>query len=487
MTSQTERSESSKIAACQRTKSNNSGTFRTTLGSVPEPFYYNSTGLYVASLIQADPHSQEDPDLQTDILIERLLTMTTINNTFLCLAMTLLVLALSLLYRHLMMQRTKFDDPAVCKNILAGKSYQSNSSKTNVLSRWASRAIPNQRLVRAFGIDNAFTTFDRKYHKEFVDMSKKKMDMSPSDWKRVVDLARQLILSEIEGDPAVYIHQLDDLVRSLCLKITLHIFFDFDPLELDNENALAITKGINDLWLESKTGQAPSKSYKEKLSRALANFSLPMDEGDSRNNALNVILPAYETLWRVVLSCFIEVTYRKGADQRWQGLMKGFADNPTDWAFTYQGQACENVTVEYIVKEALRLYPSTKSVYRTFQKDDQAGQILIAADIEGCHRKSKIWQPNPERFMPSRWLDISQEAERELFMPFGSSPFTCPAKAHYGPRIIASLVGALVTTIRPEEFWLWFYIPGVEDPKELNKNDRLIADRDAYERIEIVG
>ena len=30
----------------------------------------------------------------------------------------------------------------------------------------------------------------------------------------------------------------------------------------------------------------------------------------SKENPLNLILPGYETLWRVVLRCFIEVTAR---------------------------------------------------------------------------------------------------------------------------------------------------------------------------------
>lgn len=38
-------------------------------------------------------------------------------------------------------------------------------------------------------------------------------------------------------------------------------------------------------------------------------------------------------------------------------------------------------------------------------------------------------------------------------MPFGSTPFVCPAKPTFGPRIIGLLVGALLRELRGSGEW----------------------------------
>ena len=60
----------------------------------------------------------------------------------------------------------RFPDPAICAQILACKGYDSSGAK-NLYSDVKSRAIPNERLIKAFGIDNSFTTSDGDRRKEF--------------------------------------------------------------------------------------------------------------------------------------------------------------------------------------------------------------------------------------------------------------------------------------------------------------------------------
>ena len=59
-----------------------------------------------------------------------------------------------------------YSDPAACAKILACTGYDNKETK-NLYSNIKSRAIPNQRIVRAFEIDNSFTTSDVKRHREF--------------------------------------------------------------------------------------------------------------------------------------------------------------------------------------------------------------------------------------------------------------------------------------------------------------------------------
>ena len=80
---------------------------------------------------------------------------------------TVFVIAWYLAGRHRQPREPiKFSDPDSCNQILACKGY-SNTGAKNLYPGIKSRAIPNQRLVRAFDINNSFTTSDDKRHKEF--------------------------------------------------------------------------------------------------------------------------------------------------------------------------------------------------------------------------------------------------------------------------------------------------------------------------------
>ena len=59
-----------------------------------------------------------------------------------------------------------FSDPVSCAGILGCKGYSSTGAK-NLYSDVKSRAIPNERLTRAFVIDNSFTTSEAERRREF--------------------------------------------------------------------------------------------------------------------------------------------------------------------------------------------------------------------------------------------------------------------------------------------------------------------------------
>lgn len=90
------------------------------------------------------------------------------------------------------LSQTTYDDPAVCAMIIACTGYDCSSNR-NTISKVQSRAGPNQRLVRTFGIDNAFTTIDENYRKDFRNHAKEKITLDDGRWKTIADLARQLV------------------------------------------------------------------------------------------------------------------------------------------------------------------------------------------------------------------------------------------------------------------------------------------------------
>ena len=66
---------------------------------------------------------------------------------------------------QLVLKETKFSDPVTCAQILACIGY--NTGAKNLYTDIKSRAIPNDRLVQAFGIDNSFTTSEPERRKAF--------------------------------------------------------------------------------------------------------------------------------------------------------------------------------------------------------------------------------------------------------------------------------------------------------------------------------
>ncbi|KAL8867727.1 MAG: hypothetical protein Q9198_008412 [Flavoplaca austrocitrina] len=78
----------------------------------------------------------------------------------------------------------RFSDPETCLKLLSGAPW--HDSLTNQLSLQVSRAIPNQRLVRAFQIDNGFTTKDEDYGRELRKEAITHIgDVTRGGWNRI--------------------------------------------------------------------------------------------------------------------------------------------------------------------------------------------------------------------------------------------------------------------------------------------------------------
>ena len=148
-----------------------------------------------------------------------------------------------------------------------------------------------------------------------------------------------------------------------------------------------------------------------------------------------------------------------------------------------------DITTFDIARELLRLYPSTKRVYRVSDSSPNlTAPVSVAADVEAIHRSPSIWGASAGVFDPSRWLPspfssrassaahttahdhLSNDADdgkgvdtekekgkekekerRDAYMPFGVYPFLCPAGKDFGRRIIALLVASLVVGVVKED------------------------------------
>ncbi|MCJ1350680.1 MAG: hypothetical protein MMC33_000661 [Icmadophila ericetorum] len=374
-----------------------------------------------------------------------------------------------------------FWDAITCRRILACTGL----NEADLRNKWdalVSRAVPNQRLKRAFGIDNAFTTTNKDYHKRFRRSVEFKLKMDAHGWKDIADSALAIVRNKTERDS--YNRkgiQLGALVQSLTFRISLRVLFSQNPLKLDENDVESITHRINYIWIHSKLPMdhiplfSDQRDLQEALKRVLPDHALT-----PRETPLNYILPGYETTWRVTLRCAIEVIFRDGKRHtEWRDALKTFLANPTMENFEKPYGSCL-VSVSFIVSEALRLYPPTRRVFRAVHLATRDYPEIIAADVENCHRNPAVWGEDAFCFLPARWGNIDSQAV-EAFIPFGGKPFTCPAKQEFGPRMIGVLVAALVVGISEEYDWR-----ALCPHDEISSNEPLALARDSYETLTLV-
>ncbi|KAI1000830.1 hypothetical protein K3495_g7366 [Podosphaera aphanis] len=319
------------------------------------------------------------------------------------------------------------------------------------------RAGPNQRLVEAFGIENSFTTTSPEFHREFVKRVKGILrGFSESQWQQ-----HSTSISKLVGEK-IYQHQhqhwqnpksicLSPLVRNISFRLVMSMFFrDKSELNLVEDNLVEpITDKINSLWKLSKISDNVSKKeIQREKAKLFHNLSLIFGKQifEGPENPLNIIIPAYETLWRVVYRCFLEVRFRFSPPQllRARTRFEKFLATPN--IETMKEGNCASPSVEAIVCEALRLYPPTRRIHR---KKEVFGTI----DVENQHRREEIWGMDALKFQPERWMQANFVVP-EVYMPFGKASgegyFECPAKKTVGPMMIAIIVASLINGIGHE-------------------------------------
>lgn len=262
----------------------------------------------------------------------------------------------------------------------------------------------------------------------------------------------------------------------------------------------AMFVGMHSLLRTFRAYKGISSWMRNKLGKPKETIAVPSrDPRVPRQNPMNLILPAYETMWRVVMRCFIEIRYR-GAPKgpKWSETMTLYSAMLQCFPLYEPDERLWNTSLSSvmamdIVKEALRLYPPTRRVHRSIN-----GKILVA-DIEKCQRFEILAGDDPLVFAPERWhknfpeervgvdrydqaarKKLKQEEERRGFMPFA---FHCPSSMGttkaFGFKMIGLLVGVLCDTVPGD--WV---LESEEDLPELG--EPLKSDREACGDLRLI-
>ena len=339
--------------------------------------------------------------------------------------------------------------------------------------------MPNQRLVRAFGIQSGFTTYDEQERitfKKKAEVMLKRIDKPV--WVHVATTAIRLADGIVEKvrEPEKSFGRLEEMVQIIALKIVFeHFFPDVKKDHMTDEMMVDMAQLINRQWISSKTEEDGSALGLRHFRPMLEELDLYSEHPEE--NPLNILLPAYETLWRVVLGCTIKVVFRPSANAEWRDVLKKFGRTPEKQEFTRRGTGVDGVSAEMLVKEALRLCPPTRRIYRQYKVPSKAQPEVVAADIEACHRLPEIWGDESYKYQPLKW-HTDNPSMKGAFMPFGGKPSLCPAQASFGPMMIGVLVAALATVLSPSVWRLEFEAKKLSgDSKVLDDDMELNSDR----------
>ena len=118
-----------------------------------------------------------------------------------------------------------------------------------------------------------------------------------------------------------------------------------------------------------------------------------------------------------------------------ESVLGGCSDSPQGLRPPTVEDIPQLLYAQSVIKEAMRLYPSTLSLARTTPQDYELGEYLIPAGWVMMfspwvmHRSSRYFE-DPQAFRPERWEnDLEKRLPKGVYLPFGDGPRVCIGKS----------------------------------------------------------
>ncbi|KAK4233422.1 hypothetical protein C8A03DRAFT_19513 [Achaetomium macrosporum] len=317
------------------------------------------------------------------------------------------------------------------------------------------RATENRRLRAAFGINNSLTTASRVEHQAFMTTAHLLVKNKRRNWETLYGVAERFLQVELQTVAPRHLDlrslRLAESVRCMVLAVVLFDNFGIDPATIPRDALVTITEEINNQWLSSKC-QPDDVTPSELLNSTIDSLHLTSPSSPighqplAPTEVLSLLMPQYETLWRVVLLTFV-TAYHYQADA-YQDAEQRTAEVPSCLG---TGDPASEKEALQLAKEGLRLCPSNKHLYRSpLPTPGQPNPAPLAADISSLHRHPSIWGRDAYLFRPSRFdSDDFTPAQREAYIPFSVGRHKCPAAGGFGERMVTLLVVALGRGLGP--------------------------------------
>jgi len=315
-----------------------------------------------------------------------------------------------------------------------------------------SRAIPNQRLVRAFGLTNAFVNENVDIHITFRNESIRLLAAARQrGWGYFSNIADQAVASSLDEANIGF----DTYVQSVTLRVILVAVLDVgvDAETLASGDVQAVSALITDLWNLSKKPEFTTSILLQHLNIRLRRL---IPDENQFPNPLDYVIPTWETLWRVVAIIIAHV--HDNSEGRF--AFADLYDHPTVEQFRARKMGGSGPSAEEWVKEAMRLYPPVRHIHRAVVLPPHrllsilpaSVQHLLGksvrieqADIESAQRSPALWGPDANDFNPARYHRQDLEASPPL-LAFGYGPLRCVAK-DWAPMAAGMIVATVMNGV----------------------------------------
>ncbi|RXW16122.1 hypothetical protein EST38_g9735 [Candolleomyces aberdarensis] len=321
------------------------------------------------------------------------------------------------------------------------------------------RSMANMRLVKAFNLSNTFVSNNTSTHSTFVTQAHALLKRSNRlGWLHFRDLSMQAVrveLSELNSRTQI---PYDVFIQCATLRVILIGLLGVDASveSFAREDVVKVTSHINRLWALSKKPESIPLHLLPQLNDALRRL---IPDTQAYPNPVDFVIPAWETLWRVVA---IAVAY----SHQDEGMLDAFLSlYRTPSVKTFAGHGAR-LSPKNIVDETMRLHPPSKRIGRMKTRPFcqylpstilELLQRIIpnritqkeSADVAKIQQCADIWGSGAGQFDPSRFL-CSAEPTKEQFdtlkYVFGGGPFRCIG-ASWAPVAVGVICSAVLTTI----------------------------------------
>ncbi|KAH7911888.1 cytochrome P450 [Hygrophoropsis aurantiaca] len=311
------------------------------------------------------------------------------------------------------------------------------------------RAIPNQRLASALGITSTFVSSDPHVHDNFTRTAKSLISaVNPKeDWDGWFELMKTMEACIDHCLPQQHSADYATFMQTVTFSTIVVGLLGADITAIDPHDVAFVTRSINERWTLSKTNPSLPPGLLEEINKHIFRW---VPDRDKFPVPLNYIIPAYETMWRVV---GIAMVYAQREEVIRQAFLD-FGDNPTVPQFE-AFKLKPGPSVEAVIREVLRLHPPTKHISRIVEVPACPFAKVVAevADIETVQR-TQTYGEDAGEFNPMRYHPNAMELGGDRpFFAFGYGKLKCVA-ASWAPMAAGLLVAKIFERIDDITFGL---------------------------------
>ncbi|KAF8162710.1 hypothetical protein B0H34DRAFT_794497 [Crassisporium funariophilum] len=376
-----------------------------------------------------------------------------------CLAISAIILLPISLFRYissLRSQRKTYND------LLAKVRLILHPPDVNLVGLLTERATSNERLIRALKLSNTFVSGDPGVHKTFVSQAHRLLnDAQRRGWWFFRETAVEAVQWSKHAalEPVGPFHSyIQNITLAIILVALLQVdepmhSFAYDKVEL-------VASHITTLWALSKKPGAIPPHLLDELQSSLR---LLIPDAETFPYPLDFVIPAWETLWRVVASV---VAYAHNDPIILQEFRLFHAD-PNEERF--RGDTDSLLSAKGVITEAMRLHPPSKHIARTRRRSwyppfitkvmekiwPKISHVREYADVEALLR-CEIWGSDTNEFKPQRHHHSSQTCRQQtdaLLSAFGHGPLRCIA-ATWAPMAAAVIAAAILNELNGATYTL---------------------------------